>query len=82
MLSPEDETYSAARLHVPVDNGEKWTYQFDALPSLAKQQAAMLAKEAKSPTTRASRLTDAEQEDMDRVARRIQRRKDRGAIDK
>jgi hypothetical protein len=64
-----------------VDNGERWTYQFDALPSLAEQQAAMSAKEEKETTTQVGRLTDVELDDIAREERRTKRRKARAAAD-
>jgi ribosomal protein L11 len=73
-------TFSAARLHIPVDNAEKWTYQFDTLPSssLANQQAAMTRRQEEKNVKQPSRFTDAEMEELAREARRTQRRKDRG----
>jgi hypothetical protein len=79
--SPEDETYSAAKLcHVPKPS-QDWTYQFDSLPSLAEQQAAMIRKEAEalsaSPVKQFEAMTDAEMEENEREEKRAQRRRER-----
>jgi hypothetical protein len=79
--SPEDETYSAAKLtHVPKPSRD-WTYQFDSLPSLAEQQTAMVRREAEvlsaSSVNQLEVMTDAEMEENEREKRRAQRRRER-----
>lgn len=79
--SPEDETYSAAKLyHVPKPS-QDWTYQFDSLPSLAEQQTAMIRREAEALSASSVRqfevMTDAEMEENEREERRAHRRRER-----
>lgn len=83
--SPEDETYSIAKLKPAPSDGSKWVYQFDTLPSLKDEQDNLEAWEAHAGISRGTENPNSQDEEdsgaPEENGRRHRRKKVRGVAD-